>query len=103
MRIASEEIFGPVASVIRFTDTEDAISKGNDTKYGLSASVWTKDITKAHRVAREARAGTIYVNTWSANDGVVPLGGYKQSGVGYEHGPRSVDSYTELKTVAIGQ
>src|SRR5690606_34172562 len=82
MKIAREEIFGPVLSTISFTAPEEAIRIGNDSIYGLAAAVWTRDITKAHRMARALRAGTVWVNTYDAVDMTTPFGGYKQSGFG---------------------
>ena len=81
MRIAREEIFGPVASVIPFKDENDAVLQGNDTTYGLAAAVWTNDVSKAHRVARALKAGTVWVNCYNNIDPISPFGGYKQSGI----------------------
>lgn len=99
MRIAREEIFGPVASVIRFDDEEDAIRQANQTEYGLAAAVWTKDIGRAHKVARALRAGTVWINTYLQVDVISPFGGFKQSGFGRELGRASIDAYTELKSI----
>jgi aldehyde dehydrogenase family protein len=85
-KIAREEIFGPVASVLRFKDENDAVLQDNDTTYGLAAVVWTKDISRAHAVARRLRAGTVWVNCYLATDPLSPFGGYKQSGFGREAG-----------------
>ncbi|MFN2526027.1 MAG: aldehyde dehydrogenase [Actinomycetota bacterium] len=101
MRIAQEEIFGPVASVIVVDDVEEAITVANDTMYGLAAAVWTDDITKAHRVARGIRAGTVWINTTGLYDPVVPFGGYKQSGYGRELGLHSMETYTVTKSVWV--
>jgi gamma-glutamyl-gamma-aminobutyraldehyde dehydrogenase/4-guanidinobutyraldehyde dehydrogenase/NAD-dependent aldehyde dehydrogenase len=101
MRIAREEIFGPVLSVIGFGDLEEAIRIGNDTSYGLAAAVWTRDITQAHRAARALRAGVVYVNCYDADDITVPFGGFRQSGIGRDKSLHAFDKYTELKTTWI--
>jgi aldehyde dehydrogenase (NAD+) len=99
MRIAQEEIFGPVVSVLPFKDEHDAVFQGNNTLYGLAAGVWTKDVSKAHRVARALRAGTVWVNCYNVFDVVSPFGGYKQSGYGRELSKYSLDLYTQVKSV----
>jgi aldehyde dehydrogenase (NAD+) len=99
MRIAQEEIFGPVVSVLPFKDENDAVFQGNSTFYGLAAGVWTKDVSKAHRVARAIRAGTVWVNCYNVFDAVSPFGGYKQSGYGRELGRHALDLYTQVKSV----
>jgi aldehyde dehydrogenase (NAD+) len=99
MRIAQEEIFGPVVSVLPFKDENDAVFQGNKTLYGLAAGVWTKDVSKAHRVARAIRAGTVWVNCYNVFDVVSPFGGYKQSGYGRELSKYSLDLYTQVKSV----
>ncbi len=101
MRIAQEEIFGPVLSVIPFKDVEDAVAQGNDTDYGLAAAVWTRDISKAHRSAAALRAGTVWVNCYFEGDNSTPFGGYKQSGFGREKGESSIDLYTQEKAVIV--
>lgn len=101
MRIAQEEIFGPVLSTITFKDPEEAIRIANDTIYGLQAAVWTRDITKAHTVARALKAGTVNVNTIDGGDITVPFGGYKQSGMGRDKSLHAYDKYTQLKTTFI--
>ena len=99
MRIAQEEIFGPVVSVLPFKDENDAVFQGNSTFYGLAAGVWTKDVSKAHRIARAIRAGTVWVNCYNVFDAASPFGGYKQSGYGRELGRHALDLYTEVKSV----
>jgi aldehyde dehydrogenase (NAD+) len=99
MRIAQEEIFGPVVSVLPFKDEDDAVFQGNNTLYGLAAGVWTRDVSKAHRVARALRAGTVWVNCYNVFDVVSPFGGYKQSGYGRELSKYSLDLYTQVKSV----
>ncbi|MBI5368590.1 MAG: aldehyde dehydrogenase family protein [Planctomycetes bacterium] len=101
MKIAREEIFGPVLSVLTFTDEEEAVRQANDTCYGLAAAVWTKDVKKAHRVARRLKAGTVWVNTYNYYDPAMPFGGYKQSGFGRELGEHALDQYTQVKSVCV--
>jgi aldehyde dehydrogenase (NAD+) len=101
MKIACEEIFGPVVSAMTFTDAEDAVRQGNNTNYGLAAAVWTRDISKAHKVARALRAGTVWVNTYNAFDTAMPFGGYKESGIGRELGAQALDLYTQTKSVWV--
>ncbi|MBD8532784.1 MULTISPECIES: aldehyde dehydrogenase [unclassified Massilia] len=102
MRIAREEIFGPVLSVLSFTDLDDAVRKANATPYGLAAGIWTADINKAIRTSRALRAGTVHVNQYDNDDITVPFGGYKQSGNGRDKSLHAFDKYTELKTTWIG-
>jgi aldehyde dehydrogenase (NAD+) len=99
MKIAREEIFGPVVSVIPFKDENDAVLQGNATNYGLAAGVWTRDVSKAHRVARAIRAGTVWVNCYNVFDAGSPFGGYKESGYGRELGRYALDLYTQVKSV----
>ncbi len=101
MRIAREEIFGPVLATLSFRDLDEAIRLGNDVDYGLAAAIWTRDITAAHRAARALRAGTVYVNCYDADDLTVPFGGVKQSGSGRDKSLHAFDKYTELKTTWI--
>jgi gamma-glutamyl-gamma-aminobutyraldehyde dehydrogenase/4-guanidinobutyraldehyde dehydrogenase/NAD-dependent aldehyde dehydrogenase len=101
MRIAREEIFGPVLSVLTFTDIDEAIRQANSTPYGLQAAVWTRNMSKAIKAARALRAGTVHVNQYDADDITVPFGGYKQSGNGRDKSLHAIDKYTELKTTWI--
>ena len=101
MRVAREEIFGPVACLIPFKDEDDVVQKANDTTYGLAAGVFTRDLARAHRVSRRLKAGSVWVNTYSAVSPMAPFGGFKQSGVGRELGRYGLDAYTEVKTIAI--
>jgi acyl-CoA reductase-like NAD-dependent aldehyde dehydrogenase len=101
MRIAREEIFGPVMSVIRYSDLDDAIEQANDSDYGLTAGVWARDYEAAMEVGDRLRAGTIWINNWHMVDPALPFGGYKQSGVGRELGPDALDEYTETKHVHL--
>ncbi|MFP5466551.1 MAG: aldehyde dehydrogenase [Gammaproteobacteria bacterium] len=101
MTIAREEIFGPVLSVLSFTDAADVVRQANANVYGLQAAVWTRDINKAHGVARALRAGTVHVNSYDEDDITVPFGGFKQSGVGRDKSLHAFDKYTEMKTTWI--
>lgn len=101
MRIAREEIFGPVLSVLAFTDVDEAVRQANATPYGLAAAVWTSDISRAIRISRALRAGTVHVNQYDNDDITVPFGGYKQSGNGRDKSLHAFDKYTELKTTWI--
>jgi acyl-CoA reductase-like NAD-dependent aldehyde dehydrogenase len=99
MRIAREEIFGPVGAAIPFKDETDAVFQGNNTDYGLSAAVWTKDVSRAHKIARSLKAGTVWINCYNQLDPISPFGGYKQSGFGRELGKYAIDLYTQIKSV----
>ncbi|EHR71488.1 NAD-dependent aldehyde dehydrogenase [Burkholderiales bacterium JOSHI_001] len=101
MKIAQEEIFGPVMSIIRFQTEADAVAQANASAYGLQASVWSDNINRAHRVARALRAGTVHVNQYDEDDITVPFGGYKQSGNGRDKSLHALDKYTELKTIWV--
>jgi acyl-CoA reductase-like NAD-dependent aldehyde dehydrogenase len=97
-RVAREEIFGPVLTVTEFDDEADALRIANDTPFGLAAGIWTRDVKKAHRLARAIRAGTVWINTFDTADITVPFGGFKQSGFGRDKGLAALDGYTQLKT-----
>ncbi len=101
MRIAREEIFGPVVAIMPFDTSEEAIRIANDTIFGLTAGVWTRDVKLAHRVARAIRAGTIWVNMYNVVTSEAPFGGFRQSGWGRENGPHAIDSFTEVKNVYV--
>ena len=102
MKIAQEEIFGPVLTALTFSNFEEAISIANDTEYGLAAGVWTKDINKAIKASREIRAGTVYINNYEEGvDSTIPLGGYKQSGIGRDNGYQALENYVQIKSTWI--
>jgi aldehyde dehydrogenase (NAD+) len=101
MRIAREEIFGPVVCAIPFRDFPDAIAKGNNSSFGLAAGVWTRDIRKAHQAVALLEAGTVWVNCYNAFDNASPWGGFKLSGWGREKGPYGLDLFTQIKSVII--
>jgi aldehyde dehydrogenase (NAD+) len=101
MKIAQEEIFGPVMSILKFKDMDDLVERANATMYGLAAAVWTKDIGKAHHVANNVRAGTVWVNCFDVFDAGAPFGGFKQSGIGRELGEYGLQQYCEIKTVTV--
>lgn len=101
MRVSQEEIFGPVAAVVKFEDDDDAIRIANGTVYSLAAGVWTADVTRAHRFTRALKAGTVWVNTYGPTDIRLPWGGARDSGLGREHGDMAIDNFTEPKAVWI--
>jgi acyl-CoA reductase-like NAD-dependent aldehyde dehydrogenase len=100
-RIARAEVFGPVATLMPFTDLDDAVRQGNDTEYGLAASVFTRDLTRAHQTADRLRAGTVWINSWGDISLSVPFGGVRQSGIGRENGISALEAYTEPKAVLV--
>jgi phenylacetaldehyde dehydrogenase len=99
MQVVREEIFGPVVVAAPFQSLDDIAKVANDTPYGLGAGIWTKDISKAHALAKKIRAGTIWINCYNIFDAALPFGGYKQSGWGREMGHQVLEAYTELKAV----
>jgi aldehyde dehydrogenase (NAD+) len=101
MTIARDEIFGPVLSVLRFSDIDELVRRANATTFGLAAAVWTRDVNKAHMLAHRLRAGTVWVNCYDVFDAAAPFGGFKQSGFGRELGQRGLDAYLEDKTVTV--
>jgi phenylacetaldehyde dehydrogenase len=102
MKVVKEEIFGPVVTAIPFSDASEVVQKANDNIYGLAAGIWTKDLSKAHKVASQLRAGTVWVNCYNVFDAALPFGGYKQSGWGREMGHDVLEMYTETKAVCMG-
>lgn len=101
MKIAQEEIFGPVLAALKFRDAQEAAEIANGTIYGLASAVWTRDIGVAHRLAREIKAGSVWINAYNCFDSSSPFGGYKQSGFGREMGPHAIESYTQIKSVWV--
>jgi aldehyde dehydrogenase (NAD+) len=101
MAIATDEIFGPVMQVLKFRDIDEVVRRANTTDYGLAAAVWTRDIGKAHAIANQVRAGTIWVNCYDVFDAAAPFGGFKTSGIGRELGEQALDNYTEHKTITV--
>src|SRR6266404_7960015 len=99
MKIAQEEIFGPVLATLSFDDVDQVVELANRNQYGLAAAVWTRDVKKAHMVSRQLRAGTVWINTYGLMDAALPFGGYKSSGFGRELGAHAIEHYTEVKTV----
>ena len=103
MKIAQEEIFGPVMSILKFKDVDEVISRGNRSQYGLAAAVWTRDIKKALKLSNSLRAGTVWVNCYDVFDAAAPFGGFKMSGIGRELGEYALQLYSEVKTVVMAQ
>jgi len=101
MQIVDEEIFGPVLVAMPFHDDDDIVAMANDNQYGLAASIWTRDISKAHQTAAAIKAGIVWINCHGIPDAAVPFGGYKQSGWGRENGYEALLQYTELKSVVV--
>jgi acyl-CoA reductase-like NAD-dependent aldehyde dehydrogenase len=101
MKIAQEEIFGPVLAALKFRDADEAAEIANGTIYGLVSSVWTRDIGVAHRLAQQIKAGSVWINAYNCFDSSSPFGGYKQSGFGREMGPHALESYTQVKSVWV--
>ena len=99
MKVVREEIFGPVVVAAPFSDLDEIAAAANDTLYGLGAGIWTKDISKAHALAKKIRAGTVWINCYNVFDAALPFGGYKQSGWGREMGHEVLEAYTEVKAV----
>jgi aldehyde dehydrogenase (NAD+) len=101
MKIARDEIFGPVMNILSFKDFDEVARRGNQTFYGLAAAIWTRDIKKAHRLAASLRAGTVWINCYDVFDAAAPFGGFKMSGIGRELGEYALSNYTEVKTVTV--
>jgi betaine-aldehyde dehydrogenase len=101
MKIVREEIFGPVMSLLSFDTEDEVVARANDTRYGLAAGVVTENLARAHRVIHRLEAGICWVNTWGESPAQMPVGGYKQSGVGRENGLATLEHYTRLKSVQI--
>jgi aldehyde dehydrogenase (NAD+) len=101
MKIAKEEIFGPVMNILKFKDVDEVVKRGNRTFYGLAAAVWTRDVRKAHQLANSLRAGTVWINCYDVFDAAAPFGGFKMSGIGRELGEYALQLYTEVKTVYV--
>jgi aldehyde dehydrogenase (NAD+) len=101
MRIAQEEVFGPVLAILRFKDEAEAVAIANDVRFGLAAAVWTSDIGRAIRMSEKLQAGTVWVNTYRAVSFMAPFGGYKDSGLGRENGIDAIREYLQVKSVWI--
>ncbi|MEC7596355.1 MAG: aldehyde dehydrogenase family protein, partial [Pseudomonadota bacterium] len=96
-----DEIFGPVMSVLRFEEESEVIHRANETRFGLAAGVFTQDISRAHRVINQLQAGICWINSWGDSPAEMPVGGYKESGIGRENGPETLKSYTQVKSVFV--
>ena len=96
-----DEIFGPVMSVLSFDNEDEVIRRANNTKFGLAAGVFTKNINRAHRVINQLEAGICWINSWGDSPAEMPVGGYKESGIGRENGPETLKSYTQIKSVFV--
>ena len=101
MDVVREEIFGPVVAAVEYDDPAELIAAASDSVYGLAAAVWTRDISNGHRIAKQLRAGTVWVNCYNIFDAALPFGGYKQSGWGREMGHQAIDLYTQTKAVTL--
>jgi len=101
MTIVKEEIFGPVMSILTYDSEEEVIRRANDTEFGLAAGVVTKDLNRAHRGIHQLEAGICWINAWGESDAKMPVGGYKQSGIGRENGISSLAQYTQIKSVQV--
>jgi betaine-aldehyde dehydrogenase len=101
MANVTDEIFGPVMSVLRFDDENEVVARANDTDFGLAAGVFTQDINRAHRVTNQLQAGICWINSWGDSPAEMPVGGYKQSGIGRENGPETLKHYTQVKSIFI--
>jgi len=99
--VADEEIFGPVVCAMPFDELDQLATQMNQTTYGLAGAIWTKDVSKAHRMARAMKAGTVWINCYNIFDAALPFGGYKQSGWGREMGREALELYTEVKSVCL--
>jgi phenylacetaldehyde dehydrogenase len=102
MEVVREEIFGLAVTAMPFDDLDDFVRVANDTVYGLAAGIWTRDVSKGHRIAEALRAGTMWINCYNVFDAALPFGGYKQSGWGREMGHHALELYTEVKSVVVG-
>jgi aldehyde dehydrogenase (NAD+)/phenylacetaldehyde dehydrogenase len=101
MKIAREEIFGPVLATLKFKTFDEAVELGNNSMYGLACGIWTTNIKKAHRLAQKIKAGSVWINTYNMYDAAMPYGGYKMSGFGTDSGLKTLDFYTRIKSVWV--